>query len=885
MWCSRFSANLQEAKVRSARAAIDLCARRRRLAFWVALSVLAVFPVAFFLLQVTVHAQVKQTKRVLILNDLGIVSSPGFAEIDNAVLDRLQKSPYQIELYYESLEITLFPDEASQREFRAQIIRKYSDRKPDVVIAVGSASFDFVAASHEDFLGHIPTIFCATLKDIPDRAKSDGHFTGVLAALHPQETLDVALRLLPGTKNVVVTGGAGKFDQGFETFAKQAFRNSEAKLKFTYLTDLTMPVLLERLRHLPPDTIVYHTAITQDAAGNRFIDSVQSVPLVVGASNAPVFVMDDVDFKAGAAGGDLVNWEDDGRLAADLAVRVLNGEKPQDIPFAKSGDAYMFDWRSMRRWGMKESALPQSSVILNRAPDFWQLYKRYVFTGVFVILIQMAVILALLRQRAMRKKTEVELVHANEQLRVAMELGNSVGWELDVPSGQNYWFGNLSAMFGISSNESRVQLGEFFKFVHPEDRQRVSQAVNKAKRDRAIYNQEFRIVKRDGTISCIVSRGEFDYDKKGEAKRMRGMAIDITERKLAEEALRESEERFRLIANATPVMIWMTGTDKHCTYCNQTWLNFTGRSIAQELGNGWTDSIYLEDRTVCLDTYADAFDRRVPFEVEYRLRRHDGEYRWVFDQGVPRFHHDGSFAGYIGSVYDVTERKLAEEALSSVSRRLIEAHEEERTWIARELHDDFNQRIALLKLNLDGLKQDVPVSSVATRHGIDELSGAVTKLGSDVQALSHRLHSSKLEYLGLEAAASGFCRELSQQQRVEIAFHSKDIPKKLPQEVALCLFRVLQEALQNAVKHSGTRHFEVRLEGTSNEIRLTVHDSGAGFDLEGALKGHGLGLTSMRERLKLVAGQLSIDSQPNLGTTVRASIPLDQGSKSALFSA
>jgi PAS domain S-box-containing protein len=834
--------------------------------------------VASLLLQAGVQAQVKQTKRVLILNDLGIVASPGFEEIDNAVLDGLQKSPYQIELYYESLEITLFPDEASQRDFRNEIVRKYSNRKPDVIIAVGSASLKLVAESHENFLGNVPTIFCATLEEIPDKVKSEGHFTGVLGKLHPQETLDVALRMRPGTKHVVVTGGMGQFDRGFEAFAMQAFRSYQSKLEFTYLTDLTMPALLERLKHLPPDTIVYHTAITQDAAGTRFIDAAQSVPLVVGAANAPVFVMDDVDFKAGAVGGDLANWEDDARVAADLAVRVLNGERPQDIPFASSGGAFMFDWPSMRRWGLKESALPPGSIILNRPPNFWQLYKRYVFAGIFVFAIQMAAIFALLWQRAKRKRTEVALVHSNEQLRVAMELGNGVGWELDVGSGQNYWFGNLKTMFGIDSNKTMVQLGDFFEFVHTDDRRRVAEAVNKAKKDRTIYNQEFRITRRDGTTSCVVSRGEFEYDKKGEAKRMRGMAVDITDRKLAEEALRESEERFRLIANAAPVMIWMSGLDKRCTYFNQPWLEFTGRTLQAELGHGWAEGVYSEDYERCLETYCRAFDLREQFSMEYRLRRYDGEYRWIFNFGVPRFNADGSFAGYIGSAADVTERKLAEEALSSVSRRLIEAHEEERRWIARELHDDFNQRIALLRLNLDGLKQELPDSATATREGIEEVSEAVSKLASDVQVLSHRLHSSKLEYLGLESAASGFCREISQKQGVEIAFRAKDITKKLPQEVALCLFRVLQEALQNAVKHSGTRQFEVSLEGEWNEIRLTVHDSGVGFDLEEALKGHGLGLTSMKERMKLVSGQLSVDSQPNLGTTVRASVPLGTSS-------
>jgi ABC-type uncharacterized transport system, periplasmic component len=158
------------------------------------------------------------------------------------------------------------------------------------------------------------------------------HFTGVLGQLRPAETLKAALRLLPGTKHVVVIGGMGAFDQQFETLTKQAFQGYQSKLEVTYLTDLTMPALLDRLRHLPSNTIVFHTAFTQDATGERFIDSTQALPLILGAANAPVFVMDDVDLREGAVGGDLVNWANDGHLAADMAVRVLNGEKPENIP-------------------------------------------------------------------------------------------------------------------------------------------------------------------------------------------------------------------------------------------------------------------------------------------------------------------------------------------------------------------------------------------------------------------------------------------------------------------------------------------------------------------------------------------------------------------------
>jgi signal transduction histidine kinase len=179
------------------------------------------------------------------------------------------------------------------------------------------------------------------------------------------------------------------------------------------------------------------------------------------------------------------------------------------------------------------------------------------------------------------------------------------------------------------------------------------------------------------------------------------------------------------------------------------------------------------------------------------------------------------------------------------------------------------------------LEQDVPESSVGLRNRLQEEIKHLSDIGSEIQALSHRLHSSKLEYLGLAAAASSFCRELSDQQKVEIEFYSGDIPKKLPQEISLCLFRVLQEALQNAAKYSGSKRFQVTFSNTSGEIHLTVRDSGIGFDLEEALKGHGLGLTSMKERLKLVDGKLSIDSQLRGGTTINASVPLSPGPKSA----
>ena len=229
----------------------------------------------------------------------------------------------------------------------------------------------------------------------------------------------------------------------------------------------------------------------------------------------------------------------------------------------------------------------------------------------------------------------------------------------------------------------------------------------------------------------------------------------------------------------------------------------------------------------------------------------------------------------IGMIADISEQKLAEEALSGLSRKLIEAQETERARIARDLHDDIGQRLALLSVTLEGMRHVAPDAKNEISYRVDELRKQILDISASVHALSHQLHSSQLRHLGIVNAIRGFCMELSEQQNVSIDFVWMDVPETIPQDISLCLFRVLQEALHNAVKHSSVSHFGVELRGTSDAVHLTVRDSGIGFNPEAAMKGHGLGLTSMRERLKLVDGQFSIESQPMRGTAVRACVPLN----------
>jgi signal transduction histidine kinase len=233
---------------------------------------------------------------------------------------------------------------------------------------------------------------------------------------------------------------------------------------------------------------------------------------------------------------------------------------------------------------------------------------------------------------------------------------------------------------------------------------------------------------------------------------------------------------------------------------------------------------------------------------------------------------DGSFAGFIGSAIDVTDQKLAQEALETVSGQLIEAQEKERRRIARDLHDDICQRLALLSMELEQANRTLNGSSAATYEQLEEIQQHCSEIAGDVQALSHQLHSSKLDYLGIVAAIRGFCKEYAKQHQVSITFTHENLPNHLPKDVSLCLFRVAQEALHNAVKYSGVAQFAVTLKMVASELQLEVSDNGAGFDVNEA-KGNGLGLVSMQERVHFVHGELFVESEPGKGTRIIVRIP------------
>jgi PAS domain S-box-containing protein len=469
------------------------------------------------------------------------------------------------------------------------------------------------------------------------------------------------------------------------------------------------------------------------------------------------------------------------------------------------------------------------------------------------------------------------LREGEERLRVAAEVGRMYAWEWDAATDLIRRSAECAAILGLDAGE-QGSAEDYFTLVHPDDRAALWTLSTSLTPKEPTYRTEYRRFRPDGALLWLEESGRGKFNESGKMVGLVGMTADITERKQAEERLRESEERLRLAIKAGRMYAfeWDTETDvilrseQSAEILN--WID----DPTPDTGRQFISRVHPDDREAYVATETGPTPDNPAYQTTYRMLRPDGGVVWLEENGHAFFDGQGRMLRIIGMVTDVTDRKRAEEALSSVSRRLIEAQEQERTRIARELHDDIGQRLALLTIELEQLRQVSPDLSAQVCSRIAALQQHTTEIASDVQSLSHELHSSRLEYLGIAVAMTTFCKEFSDQQNVEVDFAHDDVPRTLPQEISLCLFRVLQEALQNALKHSGVRHFDVELCYGSDEIHLTVKDSGSGFESKAAKGSRGLGLISMEERVKLLNGTFSIESGPKRGTTIHAHVPLSK---------
>jgi PAS domain S-box-containing protein len=781
------------------------------------------------------------------------------------------ESSNRIEFHSEFLDVSRFPGEAQQQRERDFLRERYRERPPDLVIAGGGPALEFLLKYRATLFADVPIVHCgveALPKEMPD-----AKIAGIPMLRTAASTLELALRLQPDTRNVAVVAGSTPQDlKSAEQFRDETPAFGD-RVGFTWLTNLSLLDLRGELSRLPDHTVVLYLTMFQDAVGASFTPR-QALASFAPASSAPIYGCYDTYLGYGIVGGSMVTFEEVGRKAARLGMRILAGEDPQTAARSESHQAApMFDWRELRRWNVNEKRLPPDSVVRFKEATYWEQHHRFILGAVTLCALQAFLIGALLIQRRRRRRAERSLRESEQRMSLAADAANLGIWIRDFVGDKIWATEKWRELFGFEKSE-RLDMHCFLQRLHPADREPVRHLLASALLDKAGYEAEYRIVLPDGRIRWISARGRTEFDAERKPVLVRGISLDITQRKLAEEALQESEVRFRTMANTAPVMIWMSEPNRLCTFFNKSWLDFTGRALEQELGNGWTAGVHPEDFAHCLKTYVGSFDARRKFSMDYRLRRSDGEYRWVVDNGAPRFASNGTFLGYIGSAIDITERRLAEEEARDLSGRLMHAQEAERTRLARELHDDLSQSLALLSVELEMFGKSPPVERRQISGRMQEFSGQVKRLSSEVHRLSHELHPVKLEQLGLVAAIRGFCKELTVAHEMAIEFVDHSVPRAVPVDTALCLYRIAQEALHNVIKHSGGTAARVELAMDCGKLRLAIVDDGVGFDPETMRANGALGLVSISERARFVHGRLSIESHAGKGTRIEVRVPI-----------
>lgn len=377
-------------------------------------------------------------------------------------------------------------------------------------------------------------------------------------------------------------------------------------------------------------------------------------------------------------------------------------------------------------------------------------------------------------------------------------------------------------------------------------------------------------------------------DDGGNVTHVIATGLDITERKRAEEARRESERQVRLLLDSTAEGIWGVDTVGKITFANQAAASLLGFADPSGL-------LGRNAHQLCHHTRPDG----TPYPVEEcegalaarrgESIRVDNEIFWRADgnffpveYSIYPVLREGQVVGSVATFVDITRRRRAQEELRrsqselrALAGQLISAKEEESKRLARELHDAFGQKLAVLNLQVSELES---ILSACCAPGLEKLRPLHEEIGSlaqQIHQLSHQLHPAVLRELGLEIAAESECSRHSRQEGIPVKFSAEGVPEEIPGDIPLCLYRVLQESLQNIRKHARAREIAVRLAGGGNELVLAVEDSGIGFDLNEARRKGGLGLVSMEERVRLVGGTIRVHSEPGRGTRVEVRCPLE----------
>ena len=503
-----------------------------------------------------------------------------------------------------------------------------------------------------------------------------------------------------------------------------------------------------------------------------------------------------------------------------------------------------------------------------------------------------------------RKAAEAAIRDSEARMHLAQQAAQWGVFEYNYTTGKNYWSPELEALYGLAPGCFDGTYDGWRQRIHPDDMTMADRAFHGALQTGECA-QDFRVVWPDGSVHWLFARARVFRDSTGRPERMLGVNVDVSARKAVEETLRASEQHFREMADAAPAMLWVTDEAHETIYVSRGWREYTKQDNDAGLGFGWTEAVHPDDRTKATESFLDAAARRESFALQYRLRRQDGEYRWVLDAGRPRFTADGTWVGYIGSVIDIHERIQAEEQLrvfagqleclvDERTHELVHSHERlralatelnlaelrERKRLATELHDYLQQMLVLAKLKLGQARHQEP-------HGIgrpllNELDTLLCDALKYTRSLVADLSPPVLRDHGLAAGLRWLGEYMTKYDlRVTISGPEQQA-STIPDEQSALIFQCVRELLINTSKHAGTQDAHVSIDEQDGWLSVVVRDQGAGFDkhapasptTEGGTVSSKFGLLSIQERMRALGGGFEIASAVGQGTTATLRLPV-----------
>jgi len=517
----------------------------------------------------------------------------------------------------------------------------------------------------------------------------------------------------------------------------------------------------------------------------------------------------------------------------------------------------------------------------------------------------LATVAAPIAQGIERKRAEESLRASELRFRTMISAVPSLIFEADT-DGNNIFISNQWLAYTGMTAEESAGLG-FIRAYHPGEAEEVLAQWSAAVRSGMSFESKCRIRAADGSYRWFLNRAQPGRDAEGRLLRWAGSLTDIDDLMQAEESLRASEEQFRVLADTAPVLIWISGPDKLCTFFNKPWLDFTGRSIEEELGNGWAEGVHPEDYDRCLEIYVASFEAREPFEMEYHLRRDDGEYRWILDHGIPRFSPSGDFLGYIGSCIDITERKQAEAEREELSREQTaraaaeaanRSKDEFLAMVSHELRSPLNAILGYTRMlrfgSADGANIDKS-TAIIERNAKAQLQ-IIEDLLDSARIITGKLRI-ELEPIDLVPAldaALDTVRVTAEAKGVTLIANFGPAPEETLGD-SMRLQQVVWNLLTNAIKFTpeGGR-VELRMESSADQIRITVSDTGKGIEPEfmsfvfdrfrqadpsnaRRVGGLGLGLSLVKHLVELHGGTITAASEGVWrGSTFTVTLPRRQ---------